>query len=137
MQLSNNDFERLKLPQIVLNMPNAQPTESAKRHSHLFLRGPIPLPWITIAANLPGKALHVGLLCWFLVGIRRARRVSLTPSKFIAFGLSRYSAYRGLAALEKAHLVAVERHRGRSPIVTLLDDLEESPLPQKIGDSCK
>jgi hypothetical protein len=81
--------------------------------------------------------LHVGLLCWFLAGIRRARGGLLTPSKFIAFGLNRYSAYRGLAALEKAHLVAVERHRGRSPIVTLLDVLEESPLPQEIVDSCK
>jgi len=129
MKLSNDDFERLKLPQIVLNVPKAQLTESAKRHSHLFLRGPIPLTWITIAANLPGKALHVGLLCWFLAGIRRARRVPLTPSKLFAFGLNRYSAYRGIAALERAHLVAVERHRGRSPIVTLLDVLEESPLP--------
>ena len=36
-------------------------------------------------------------------------------------GVSRYAAYRNLLRMESANLVRVERHRGRSPIVTILD----------------
>lgn len=34
-----------------------------------FLKGPIPLPWLQGAARLPGKALHVGVVLWFLSGL--------------------------------------------------------------------
>ncbi len=35
-----------------------------------------------------------------------------------------HAGYRGLAALEAARLVSVVRHRGRNPIVTILDGPE-------------
>jgi hypothetical protein len=37
----------------------------------------------------------------------------------VEFGVGRFAAYRGLAALERAKLVHVERHRGRCPLVTI------------------
>jgi DNA-binding FadR family transcriptional regulator len=36
------------------------------------------------------------------------------------WGVSRYSARRGLVALERAGLVAVDRHTGRKAVVTIL-----------------
>jgi hypothetical protein len=45
-------------------------------------------------------------------------------------GVSRFAASRGLAALEAAGLVAVERHAGRKPRVRLLDATNASvPKP--------
>ncbi|MCU0971805.1 MAG: hypothetical protein MUF57_08490 [Gammaproteobacteria bacterium] len=41
-------------------------------------------------------------------------------------GIARTTAYRALTALEDAALVAVERHPGRLPHVTLLA-VEEAP----------
>jgi hypothetical protein len=43
-------------------------------------------------------------------------------------GVERDAARRGLAALEKASLVQVERHVGRCPRVTLLSVAEDSPV---------
>jgi len=46
--------------------------------------------------------------------------VNLTRAICREFYIGRDSKYRGLKAMEEAGLVAVERHRGRSPRVTLL-----------------
>ena len=35
-----------------------------------FLRGPIPWTWLLAASRLGGKVLHVGIVLWFLVGVR-------------------------------------------------------------------
>ena len=83
--------------------------------------GPIPWGWLTEAARLPGKALHVAMALWFWAGIKRSGEVALPISQLSLLGVSRYAAYRGLIALEAAKLVAVRRHQGRKPLVTLLD----------------
>ena len=36
-------------------------------------------------------------------------------------GLSRYAAYRALKTLEGRGLVSVDRHRGRKPLVTVIE----------------
>src|SRR5262245_51625875 len=88
-----------------------------------FLKGPIPWWWLERAMRLPGRATHVGLVVWLCSGMRRAAtiRLSITPM-FSALGISRYAAYRGLNALERAQLVHVRRHGGHPPIVTLVLD---------------
>jgi hypothetical protein len=37
------------------------PAKRCRRFWLCFLKGPIPLTWLSAAARLPGKALHVGL----------------------------------------------------------------------------
>lgn len=74
-----------------------------------------------MAARLPGRALAVGIVLWHLVGLRRHWTVRLSPSKTRSLGLSPRVTRRGLKALEGAGLVAVDRHRGRSPEVTVLN----------------
>lgn len=86
-----------------------------------FLKGPIPWIWLSTAAELPGKALHVAIVVWFLAGVKRSRTVALSGSMLRGFGVKRHSGYRGLASLEQAGLVSVSRQSGRNPVVTILD----------------
>ena len=86
-----------------------------------FVRGPIPLVWLHKAASLRGKALAVGIALWFKVGITKQREIKASNALWRKLGIHRKSAYRALAALERAGLVAVDRHAGRAPIVVILD----------------
>jgi hypothetical protein len=87
-----------------------------------FLKGPVPVEWLGRAGSLPGKALHVGLAVWFAAGLAKRREVVLTARVLAAFGVKRRrTAYEALERLKAAGLVAVERHRGRAPRVTILD----------------
>ena len=86
-----------------------------------FLKGPVPLRWLTRAARLPGRSLHLGTALWYLAGLHRARTVSLPNSVLAQFGVDRHAKYRALNWLEGDALVIVERHPSRNPVVTLLE----------------
>lgn len=115
------DPERLTLPQaptttrkpVVDKPPRHQPGQR-------FLKGPIPMVWLNRAGLLPGKALHVGIVLWHLAGLKKAPTVALSTKLLADMGVARTTGYRALTALEQAGLVAVQRHPGRSPRVTLL-----------------
>lgn len=93
-----------------------------RRRGERFLKGPISWPWLTLAMALPGKAVHVGLHLWFEAGMTGSADVAPSLSSMQRnAGVSRFAASRGLAVLEAAGLVAVERHAGRKPRVRLLD----------------
>lgn len=86
-----------------------------------FLKGPIPENWLALAAQLPGKALHVAMAIWFLAGIERKAVVKLSHTILRRWGVKRNAVYRALITLEAARLISVTRHRGQSPIVRILD----------------
>ena len=86
-----------------------------------FLKGPIPMRWLERAAQQPGRALHVGIALWFFAGLTKSGKIRLSLSRLSRLGLDRHAGSRGLRALEAAGLVAVERHPGRAPRVTLLE----------------
>lgn len=87
-----------------------------------FLRGPIPLAWLTVAANLPGKALAVALAIWFESGRRRgSKTIILTTAILDRFAVGRKAKYRALQHLENAGLVVVNRQPRRNPVVTILN----------------
>ena len=77
--------------------------------------------WLTLAAGLSFRALRVGLALWYLAGLKKSREVRPNRDAWQRFGLSPEAGRRGLAALEAGGLVAVERHPGRYPIVTILE----------------
>jgi DNA-binding transcriptional ArsR family regulator len=108
--------------------PPQHPRTPRHKARELFLKGPIPWRWVQAAARLPGHALAVGLALWHLIGLRKCHMVRLSPSKPRSLGLSPRVARRGLKALERAGLLAVDRHRGRSPDVTVLDVAEQEAL---------
>ena len=114
--------KRLALPTSIAK-PNPKTNTEPPRHKRgeKFLKGPIPWAWLVRAAHQPGKALHVAIVLWFLVGVKKTRTVALSGSVLRGLGVDRHSGYRGLGALEQAGLVSAERHPGRNPVVTLLD----------------
>lgn len=88
-----------------------------------YLGGPIPLGWLSHAAGLPGKALHLGVALWFAAVRARGKNpaVILTSPLARQFGLSaRTTRNRAMSALETAGLVSVRGRSGRSPVVTIL-----------------
>jgi hypothetical protein len=94
--------------------PGAGPT-------HRPLYGPIPWAWWLPASRLPGKSLPVAAVCWLLAGRERSAEFELALDGWAEFGLSRFSASRGLDTLAGAGLVSAVRRPGRSPVVSILD----------------
>ena len=65
--------------------------------------------------------MGVALALMFEVGRKRTQEVILTNAVVARFGLNRKSKYRGMAALEKAGLIAVKRRPQKNPVVTVLE----------------
>jgi hypothetical protein len=105
-----------KLAVSVLNLP--EPEAGPKRRP---LYGPIPWSWWLPASRLPGKSLQVASVCWLLAGWRRSADFELTLEGWAEFGLSRFSASRGLDELEGAGLVSAARRSGLANVVTILE----------------
>ena len=76
--------------------------------------------WLAHAMSLPGKGLHVAIRIWYEVGLAGSNEVSLSMIGLAELGISRFAASRGLRALEAAGLVAIARHAGRKPLITVL-----------------
>lgn len=86
-----------------------------------FIKGPIPLDWISQAACLPGKTLHVALVLRYLTGVQKTNTVKLGAKPLANFGVGRDAKYDALNRLKQAGLIAVRQTSGRTPLVTLLD----------------
>ena len=99
---------------------SSEPAPPPNKKRSYFLRGPVPLHWLTLAGALPGKTLHVGIVLWFLSGMEKTDTVALRSQWLRLFGFNRSTSYRALWELEKAGLVQVVRHRGRQPLVTII-----------------
>jgi len=85
-----------------------------------FIKGPISLEWLVIASKLPGKSLQISMALWFLKGVTKKNTVKLSGKLVRSFGVSRSTLYRGLAEMENAGLITIQRHKGQSPMVTIL-----------------
>lgn len=84
------------------------------------------MDWLSTAARLPGKSLHVAIAVWFTASLNKSATVPLSNLAGLPFGLDRNAKYRALAWLEEAGLIEVERKLGRAPIVTLLGSHNET-----------
>jgi len=93
-----------------------------------YLGAGIPGDWLSVAGNLPGKSLHVGIAIWLAHGVEKQDRFRFTPRWYEWFELSPGTLRRSLDRLRKAGLIRVEHRPGCSPIVTLLPATEEEPL---------
>jgi hypothetical protein len=94
------------------------------RHGPLdtFLRGPIPWPWWSQAARLPGRALHVASAIRYLVGWKGEPTVSLALGDLDPFlGVDRQAARRGLRSLESLALVEVGSRAGCKLLVRVCE----------------
>ena len=89
------------------------------RRSGRFLQGRISWAWLSEAARLPGKSLHVALVLRLLTGMCRSTEVELRTKFLRESGVQRHAAYRALKRLEEAELVSVKRHVGKWPVVRI------------------
>lgn len=85
-----------------------------------FIKGPLPLSWMTQAAQMPGKTLQVALALWYLSGLQKTDSVTLASKTAKRFGISRDAKYEAIDRLVQAGLVTVQQAPGKAPVVTLV-----------------
>jgi len=100
--------------------PQNRPFKRQSKAQNPYVRT-IPLSWIYQASRLPGKALHVGIVIWFLSGVKKSKTVKLTRKWLSKFGIHPETGRRGLKALKRAELVHFEPSGHKSPLVTLVE----------------
>jgi hypothetical protein len=115
------NIKRISLQDKPLDQFYYRPKAFPKKKRRKFLKGPIPWYWLSRAAQQPGKALHIGIAIWFLAGVKCKQTVHLSNIFVKDLGVKRNAKYDALRTLESAGLISVERHRGRSPVVTILE----------------
>ena len=107
-------------------VPRRTPTPK-HRPGEKFIKGPIPLAWLSAAASLPGKALAVGVAIWFLVGLHKNNQVRITGGTLKHFNVRRQALYRAIDNLAGAGLIVVRSRRvGACAVVSL----QNITLPQ-------
>jgi hypothetical protein len=105
--------KRLRLSPVTGTLVETKPTA-------LFLKGPVPLDWISAAAKLPGKALAVGIALWWLGGMSKGGEVKVTKTALNALNVSRDAYYDGLKRLEEANLITIIREPGKKAHVHIV-----------------
>ncbi|MFA5924747.1 MAG: hypothetical protein WC856_26250 [Methylococcaceae bacterium] len=118
--------ELLALPKSTQSSPSRQTRQKLPRHhpGEKFLKGPIPLIWLSRAAQLPGKSLQVALAIWFLAGLKNHASVKLGQSVLNDFGVNRHSKARALKQLASAKLISIQSAPGCAPVITVLAIME-------------
>jgi hypothetical protein len=86
----------------------------------LFLRGPIPMDWLTKATVLPGKTLNVAIALWWLHGMSKGKPFKLTQAALDYMNVERDAASNGLRRLERTGLIKVERRPGQRPMIAIV-----------------
>jgi len=88
-----------------------------------FLKGPVPLSWLVKAAGLGKSALMVGLVLWYMDGMRGQRSFRLSRGDIARlFKISRWTVLRGIKRLEQHNLIFVLREPGHKLVVTMNRD---------------
>ena len=85
-----------------------------------FLKGPIPMAWLNVAAKLPGRTLNVGIAIWWLAGMSKTTAFKITGKALHQLGVSRDATSDALKRLEENGLILVKRSPGQRPTVEIL-----------------
>ena len=112
----------LSLPRETIRTSDKSRPLKIPRHqgNEKFLKGPVPLNWISRATQLSGSAWHVGTAIWYLVGLTNSPTVKLTQATLDLLGISRYAKYRALAELKTAGLISFDAIAGKNPKITVI-----------------
>lgn len=94
--------------------------DRSKRILEPFLLGPISMDWLSKAACLPGRALHLAIVSAYIGRMLSKTVIQLQPSQLRAFGLNRNAWYRALDSLVQADLIQiVHRQRGKAATISI------------------
>jgi hypothetical protein len=94
-------------------------SEPKKKKIGNFIKGPIPLYWIRKALKLAPCAIRIGMVLWYISGLRKSETFILSNVMLKGFNLDRHTKYRGLKLLEDAGLIEIERRFKKNPRVTI------------------
>ena len=116
------------VPTVKLRYTPEEGLTRAKRGG-LFIKGPIPMSWISCAAKLPGKAIHVALALLWLAGMKPQQKIKVTRQALKFFNVSE-DAYRdALPRLESAGLIKVWRAQGQRAQVEIVRNITPEGEP--------
>lgn len=102
-------------------LPTAKARGEPQRNgSARYLGGKVPMDWVERAGRLKGAALHMAIALAHQATLEGSETVKPPRELLRRLGVQRAREARALRALEAHGLVAVERHRGRRPRVTVL-----------------
>lgn len=112
---------RIEDVQIESSLDITKYTAAPMKRSWRFIKGPIPMAWMSKAAKRPGKSGLVGLVLWYWAGIRRKKKFKFSVSRLEGdWGVTKYSGLRALNCLEAAGLIRIEKIKGKMSLVTIL-----------------
>ncbi len=109
----------------------AHPLVPKPQEGERFIKGPLPLDWMRKAAECGGRGTEVGLLLWYAAGWQKRNPIKLSQSVVRQLPVHQKTCRRVISNMEQLGLIAVDRHKGRSPLVTLL------PTPQAYVGKCE
>jgi hypothetical protein len=94
--------------------------QGRKAVKNLFVKGPIPLDWLTEVALLPGKCLNVAMAIQWLLGMSGGRPVKLTKRAEMSFNVSCDTSRECLNRMETAGLIQLDRSPGKRPLIKVI-----------------
>jgi hypothetical protein len=98
-----------------------------------FLKGPIPMDWLSAAGKLPGKAFNLGIAIWWLANMANSKTVKLTGRALGYVGISRDATSDALKRLEDNGLILVKRSPGQRPTVQILPIAQDVTKRENTG----
>ena len=115
-----DDKEKLDSTRLVYSEAEGDFVEAVPVKKSLFLKGPIPLNWLRVAADLPGKALNVALAIRWHHDMAGGKPIKISKKAMDLFGFSADACRDALRRLEGAGLVEVTRLPGQKPLIKLV-----------------
>jgi hypothetical protein len=116
-------FKEFEIGNDIIGGVKSKPVYKHKKADKRFLKGPIDWGWLTKAANLSGKTLHVGLALHFIAGLTKINKIKMQGRVLKELGIGRGAYYNALRELEEAQLIAVDKKPGRTHVVTINNEL--------------
>jgi len=114
----NTTNDHIQVKRLQLDVGSGALVASPKKK--LFLKGPIPIGWLTKAAQLPGKTINVALAVWWRHGMAKGEPFKLTRLALASVCVGEEAASDGLTRLHQAGLIQVERKPGQRPTIVVV-----------------
>lgn len=101
--------------------PDQSSLDEPRRHSKLFIKGPIPFSWLQQANSLGGSTGVVATALWFYVGIHKSRRFRIDRRLDQLCRLTRQTRNLVLERLQRHGLIVVHPKLGSYPTIEVRD----------------
>ena len=97
-----------------------QQDQAETRMSRRFVKGPIPLPWLSKALELTPSAVKCALALFYQRGLSSSDTFKIEPARFRELGIADTARRRGLRELEEHGLVRLQKDHSKSPVANLI-----------------